>query len=340
MATNLRLTGADFLAELEEPVKPKKLEYVFREGVRSLSYSRLQTFYSCPRKFHLGELRGAKGFNPTIHTAFGHAYAMGIQTYLHLRSTRSHEVALARSFVSAIAAYDYPGIFEEESASKKSLWFALIGVEAFATQAAPGILEEFEVAVINGKPAIELFFLLQIDEETDYQGHIDLILKHRVTGELFILEIKTKGGDTSPADWANSFQTLGYNAILHTVVPGGTNLNVLYIVYNTKQMTVSTMSFVKSSAHRAEFITSLLLDVNQMREYDKHNYWPKRGGSCTSWGKACHLFGVCDNEYSGMSVPEAYESVPIDNVDFVIHIDQMLEVESTATSETVDWESM
>ena len=64
------------------PKPPKRLGYVAQEGVIALSYSRLNTLYSCPRKFQLSELMGRKSFSPTMHTAFGHAYGAGVQTFL------------------------------------------------------------------------------------------------------------------------------------------------------------------------------------------------------------------------------------------------------------------
>ncbi len=340
MAGNNKLTGDAFLAAMMEPAKPKKLGYVFRPGKRSLSYSRLGTFHSCPRKFHIGELRGARGFEPTIHTAFGHAYGAGVQTYMQYVESHGHEVAKMRAVISAISAYDYPDIFEELPRVSKSFNHAIIAVENFCELTGPMICQDFRLAILNGKPAVELFFLLDIDDNTDYQGHIDLILQHKESGELYVAEIKSKGGDTHPAEWQNSFQTLGYNAILHAYHPTGTNFNVLYLVFNTKDLVTTPMSFTKSSAHRAEFITTLLQEVAVMDMYEEQEHWPKRGNSCYAWNKPCYLFGLCDSPLAAIPQDEAYESMGMEEVDIHLHIDNMLSSESSELSDDIDWEKM
>lgn len=332
-----KLVGDAFLAMLDAPTKPVKLGYVFREGVRTLSYSRLNTFYSCPRKFHIGEVKGARNFSPSVDTAFGHAYGMGVQTYLHLAETHPHEVALQRAVVAAISAYDYPDLWESKAKSKKDLWYAIIGVENFASQVAPQILADFKLAIIDGKPAIELLFLIQIDESYDYQGHMDLVLQNRHTGEYFVAEIKTSYADAQPADWANSTQTLGYNVVVHSKFPEQTNFNVLYICYNTTQLTTQLLSFSKSCAHRADFITSLLQDVEVMKMYDAHDYWPKRGNSCVAYGKPCYLFGTCDSTMLHTSSGDSYESLSMEDVDIVLSAESLVSAEAATISHEFDW---
>jgi len=347
-AGNMRLTGDDFIALASEEQKPVKLGYIFREGVHSLSYSRLNTFYSCPRKFHLGEIKGARGFAPTIHTAFGHAYGAGVQEYLRLRSDgMEQQLAQKRAVVHAIAAYDYPDIFEEMTKAKKGLWYAVLAVEKFCQQVAEQILGEFKVATINGKPAIELFFLLEISEEYDYQGHIDLVLEQRETGELFVFEIKTGMQETHPADWQNSSQTLGYNVILHAAHPGRSNYNVLYMHYNTAQLEHRLMSFSKSSAHRAGWITSLLQDVQQMDMYRAAEHWPKRGNNCNSWNKPCYLFGVCDSPVAAAPEVSSYEALAVEDADIVLQLVTLLQDEEStvlhaldASEDVIDWDAV
>lgn len=333
----MRVTGDEFLALLDAPAKPVKLGYVFREGVHSLSYSRLGTFYSCPRKFNIGELRGARGFAPTIDTAYGHAYGAGVQTFMRYAEEGNLEVAKQRAVVAAIAAYDYSDIFAEKSTTKKSLWYAVIAVEQFCSQVAPQILSEFKIAIINGKPAIEIFFLIQITEEYDYQGHIDLVLEHRVTGELFVLEIKTSAGEAQPADWQNSFQTLGYNVVIHAHSPSA-NFNVLYLCYNTKTQEHRSMSFTKSCAHRAEFLTTLMQDVEVMEMYRANDFWPKRGNACSAWGKPCYLFGVCDSDIAAQPEVNSYEALKMDEVDIYLTMEQLLAVEQT--TDVINWDEV
>lgn len=339
------MADAGFLAELDAPVKPRKLNYVVREGVHALSYSRFNTFNSCPRKYYLGEVKGARGFQPTIDTAYGHAVGAGIQEFFRYAEETSVEMAKKRAVVAAIAAYDYLDLSEEKSYSKKDLWWAVLAVEKFCSEVGIQILQDYKLAYINGVPGIELTFLIEIDEEHDYQGHIDLVLEDRVTGDLYVTEVKTGINPPQPADWANSFQTLGYNTALHAYVKDRVvNFNVLYICLCTKDREFYLLTFHKSVAARMEFITTLLLDVATMRTYRDNNWWPRRGNSCTAYGKPCYLFGVCETEAIEKAEDSAYESLDIKDVTIILKLSDMLAQEEASLETTdqygVDWESM
>lgn len=334
-----------FLAELDAPVKPRKLNYVIREGVRALSYSKISTFGNCPRKFYLGELKGGRSFSPTIDTAYGHAVGAGIQEFFRYAETNSIEQAKQRAVVAAIAAYDYLDLSEEKSYSKKDLWWAVLAVEKFCSEVGIQILSNFKLAYINGVPGIELTFLIQINPTTDYQGHIDLVLEERTTGELYVVEVKTSMNAPTPSDWANSFQTLGYNTVLHAYAKGrGVNFNVLYICFATKEREFYPMTFHKSVAARMEFITTLLLDVDTMDKYESHGFWPKRGNNCSAYNKPCYLFGICDTHSMEASTDSAYEGLALEDVTIVLTLEEMLAAEEHALETTdaygVNWSNM
>lgn len=338
------------------PKPPKKLGYVAQEGVIGLSYSRLNTLYTCPRKFQLSELMGRKSFSPTMHTAFGHAYGAGVQTFLQYAPSppaleqyegidpdwdatlyeQKLERAKQRAVVAAVAAWDMYSLDPEAttaSMAKKSIWEAIQAVSTFCEQEAPALLEEWELAYLpSGKPMIELMFYIQAGRYS-YQGHIDIVLRHRHTRELCVFEIKTGSKPASQADWANSSQTLGYNVVLQAF--GLTELTqpayyVKYLCYDVSGRTMQIMEFTKSPAERVEWIASILMDMQQMDLYAEHGIWPKRGGSCMEWFRPCEHFMTCDLSTATIAPPEqgSYESMSLDEVDLVLTLEQLLELQA------------
>ena len=339
------------------PKPPKRLGYVAQEGVIALSYSRLNTLYSCPRKFQLSELMGRKSFSPTMHTAFGHAYGAGVQTFLQYAPSPAAEAfiydfddevmpayqaamerAEQRAVVAAVAAWDMYQLDPEAttaSMAKKSIWEAIHAVRTFCAQEAPALLEEWELAYLpptpehpQGKPMIELMFYIQAGRYS-YQGHIDIVLRSRATGELCVFEIKTGSKPAAQADWANSSQTLGYNVVLQAF--GLTELTqpayyVKYLCYDASGRTMQIMEFTKSPAERVEWIASILMDMAQMDMYAEHGIWPKRGGSCMDWFRPCEHFMTCDLSTASIAPPEhgSYESMGLDEVDLVLTLEQLL----------------
>lgn len=340
------------------PKPPKRLGYVAQEGVIALSYSRLNTLYSCPRKFQLSELMGRKSFSPTMHTAFGHAYGAGVQTFLQYAPSppaaeafmhdfddevmpayqAAMERAEQRAVVAAVAAWDMYQLDPEAttaSMAKKSIWEAIHAVRTFCAQEAPALLEEWELAYLpptpehpQGKPMIELMFYIQAGRYS-YQGHIDIVLRNRHTRELCVFEIKTGSKPASQADWANSSQTLGYNVVLQAL--GLTELTqpayyVKYLCYDASGRTMQIMEFTKSPAERVEWIASILMDMAQMDMYAEHGIWPKRGGSCMDWFRPCEHFMTCDLSTASLAPPEhgSYESMGLDEVDLVLTLEQLL----------------
>ena len=57
----------------------KRLSYYKEDGSTALSYSKLRTLDSCARKFQLQEKSERTPNDPSVHTAYGHAFGTGIQ---------------------------------------------------------------------------------------------------------------------------------------------------------------------------------------------------------------------------------------------------------------------
>jgi len=310
----------------------RKLRYVLDEGGTVLSFSRLATLHSCARRFQFGELLGLKRFMPSAHTAFGHAFAAGVQEYLAARSRgMEKQFATELAMVCTVAAWDMENVWARDKRETKCIERALLGVQRFIQTRADELLEQYEVAAFGNKQAVELFFYMRLPNGYSFQGHIDLVLRNRSTGELLVLEIKTEGGAFNIAKWSNSAQALGYNCILnaHGLMSGAqVSYHVLYLHFDTVNLDFTLAPFSKPLSVSSEWLTALLMEVQTLEMYAGYNVYPKNGADCTSWGRTCEFYGTCDltsMQHMGGGSDAAYENMSIDEVDIACDAEAMLQ---------------
>lgn len=333
--------------ESERKSEARRLGYVKIPGVINLSFSRLSVLHSCPRKFFLREV-AVEGVvrNDTVHTAFGSAFGAGIQELLR---TGSLERALLFAFSHWSLDLD-----EQDYKSNKSVWTALRGVELFYLHYLPGLQEEgFELAYLDGKPCIELFYLIKFKDRYNHQGHIDIVLYNRKTNKLVVLEIKTTSRASHPADWQNSEQTLGYSVVLDSVAEQygiGVGFEVEYLIYNPSinlsdeesNWGFTNYTFVKSGQTKADYLLDTMMDVQQIETYFENRFFPKRGNACRAFNRVCEYFGQCDQMFNMLidynleelhqryqEQEDAYESMSMKDVDFVSDFDSIMHTQET-----------
>jgi len=274
-----------------------KLDYGTAGG-KGISYSRLMTAHSCPRKFQLENIfnLGNNVNNPDF--AFGHAVAAGVQSLV------DDPTNLPVALVSCLANWDL-SIYEETAKNKKSLWYAVRAVEKFyelIKNPATSILNEYEIAKFRNKegkliPAIELTFRILCHDGYVYEGHIDLVLKKKTSNAYMILELKTTGfNNIDPAMYQNSAQALGYSVVLDSITKelgGQSSYHVLYLVYKSNRLEYETLMFPKNRVKRAHFINSLIIDIEILRMYAENNIYPQHGESCFNFFRPCEFLGTC-----------------------------------------------
>lgn len=309
----------------------KKLGYIYEPEKITLSYSRRQTLFSCPRKFLLKELNQQGTFSPTIDTSYGHAFAAGVQELF-----RSGD--LARAYLAALSEWDFDD-FEVPFANKKqkSFWACLASLQMFECSEFQMLSSEYKLATVEGKEGIELFVYMSVGPSFSYQIHIDLVLQRHDNGALVVAEIKTGGSPHLEASWSNSDQTLGYYTFLEFLskkydLPF--EQRILYITQQTGKFTDSednygfaTLIFMKDETAATEFAHNLLLDVELIKLYIDHNFFPKRGNACVNFNTTCQFFGECDSvELQQQEGKETvYESLTLDDADFIFDITDLID---------------
>ncbi len=312
----------------------KEYRSLMRAG-NATSHSKLSLLVKCARYYELDMLR-ANSSEPAaestnIDFAFGHAVGSGIQTYGATRDLVSAQFA---AFMAWKVDYAAEKLDARGNPTGKSLAMALHAVEQFQYFYNEQLSEYDVLRFPDGRPAVEISFAVDTQNGYFHFGHIDTVLRNRVTGKLAVWEGKTTGANVvADAAYANSYQALGYSVVVDAMaqelgVPGG-EYEVLYIVYSSKDREFHLLPFTKNRTQRAEWLQSLLLTHNQLQQYKELGFYPKNGEQCLDkWGKTCKWYGTCQmrNEslFPGVEVSSISGVDAIKKVDFLFTLDQLV----------------
>lgn len=262
--------------------------------LKQLSYSSKMLLASCPRKYQLTKynvgLQIEEDSDSQVTLAFGTVVGLGIQ--LVFQRLQRHEILLQMF----LAWPPELGINTTSTKHKKSFFLAIVAVDKILTMRNSGLLKDYELLIYEGKPATELSFRVDLGDGFSDRGFLDMVLKHRDTGELLCVEIKTDSAKykVHEAKYGNSSQALGYSIILDRISPGTSTYKVLYIIYFTELMEYELHEFIKSPLAKAEWIQNAILATQIVSLYDSAKVFPKHGQNCLAWNKPCRYYGVCN----------------------------------------------
>ena len=314
---------------------------------KGLSYSRQLTLHLCPRKYEILAKTQANMFEDCVTFAYGSCVGRGIQSILEGKSVE-------RVIWDAICAYDYD-IFAEltsnEIDSKKSIFWAIDGLQKLYTliNSPANPLADWEVACIAThnheiKSAVELSFVVLGNDGYTYEGHIDIVLQHKKSKALAVLEIKTDGTQIiEPAKYENSNQALGYSMIVEQIakdqnIPVPTTFQVFYFVYGTRKQQYEVFTFTKPMSVRHRWILGLASDFNYIEQCETDYGYQMRGQSCFHFFKKCKALGRCTLSNDSLSLDNA-ANVFSDKLqpDFTYELADLI---STAGSNLIDVRSI
>lgn len=276
-----------------------------------LSESTLSILNACDRLFELERLLVTahplvEGESPAMMR--GKAFGVGVQTYI---LTGDMDKAIFDAWLEYYPEIENPP-YISVSRTLNNLWCAQAALDT--------IRRDYEVAVFDGRPAIEMSFRLDIDGKWFYVGYIDLVLRHRVSGIYVVLEVKTtayKLIDLKPV-YKNSGQALGYSIILDKVAgEEQSRYGVLYLVCRDKSSAsewtpdVYVFPFTKTLVDRYNWFISLGLKVEHLNRMDEIGIFPMNGAACVRFNKVCQHFGVC-----GIKSADVKKEIIEDNTEY------------------------
>lgn len=252
------------------------------------SYSSRELFRTCERKYQLTKLVGTKPAQEyKDYFSHGHGFGEGVAHYLLTGSK-------TESIFKCWMAY-WPIVDTEEY----NAYVSCVLLEA-AFFKLDKIRADYEVAIFNGKPAVELSARININADIYDIAFIDVVLRHRATGKYAIFECKSTSlnlTDLDPA-YRNSGQGLGYSIILDAIAGADqASFEVIYFVGQMKQKRLDEIKFhvfhyQKTLKDRLDWFLTLGIDIEALQKMLQFNYFPMRN-KCLAYNKVCTYFGNC-----------------------------------------------
>lgn len=282
-----------------------------------LSNSSLDNLHTCERKWQLEKLLVDPSVREeTEHTVYGRAFGTGIATYL---TTQNTDEALYQAWLA------YWPLLESD---KKNIVMCISSLlEAFPHL--DTMLMEYEVAEFAGKPAVELSFRLNINENYYFVGYIDVVLRHRFTGVYSVWDAKSTGlqlQDISPL-YQNSGQVLGYSVALDRIV--GESLSSYGVGFVASQVDARKLKakthilyYEKTLLDRLKWFMTLGLDVKHLEMMAEIGHYPMRAHSCLQFNRPCRYFGVC--QLHSLDIEREREEDTI-QYDFTYDLNELIE---------------
>ncbi len=283
-----------------------------------LSHSALTTLLTCERKFQIDRLLvGQQKREESAATVFGKSIGAGVASYLlHQDPDR----ALFEAYLA------YTPALEDDKRSEEIATNLLLAFSKL-----DDLLLDWEVAIFQDKPAVELSFRLNINEQCYFVGYVDIVLKNRWNGRYAILENKTTGLNLFDLSsiFKNSGQALGYSIILDKIAgQDNSEYDVIYFIGKLNSKTSggfapSTLveTYPKTLQDRLNWFIALSMDVNRLTQMLDLNVFPMRGGSCLQYMRPCTHFGVCH-----MQALDQYKVIEPDLIEyqFVYNLEDLI----------------
>lgn len=265
------------------------LKYYRSPKLLGLSYSGFQSLSSCPTRWMLRKLNAAPK-EDTIHTIYGKTFGEGVQAIL---AGEGMARAIWKMFM------EWKLDLDEVGKANKGFYYALHGLEIFNNIWQAAFADRYELAIFEGKPAVELGVKINLPGGYYYVIYIDAVLVDKTTGELVVLELKTTGAKSvEEVTYKNSNQALGYGVVLdkiaRTMGAESSSYTVLYLVFQTESQQLTPMPFPKSYKQRARFLKDLILRTQVVEFYKQNSFFPTDGGGCKSYGQTCEFYGICE----------------------------------------------
>ncbi len=271
--------------------------------LKQLSYSSNLMLHTCPRKYQLYKLgtvpEQADDVESSITFAYGHLVGLGIQCCFEGKS-------IQRTIWECYQFWK-PDLLATNPKQMKSFWLAIAAIEKFYSLHNGGYLKDWELVQHEGKPAVELGFIIDLGDGFMYRGFVDAVLAHKQTGAIRVLEVKTTSANLNAATYKNSAQAIGYSIVLDHLFPSLSAYDVLYLVYKTKLLEYEQLQFAKSYMQRALWIQELLLEKKKIQLYEEVGVYPTHGESCYDFYRECEYLGVCTLSTASLTEPLSEE---------------------------------
>lgn len=265
-------------------------------------------FKECPRKYYYTMVKGYRAKGESVHLTWGSWYHKALEDYDHfVAQGRSHADAL-----HFVVAWIMEVTWVREPNGAGQPWTADHNTKTRENLVRSVIwyLEQFgpndptsTVILRNGKPAVELSFRIQVDEDLILCGHLDRVVEFQ--GQQYVMDRKTSSStissyyfDQYSPDNQMSLYTLAGGIITENPIRG--------VVIDAVQIAVGFSRFERGMVYRTEAQTQEWLAdtkvwIAQAHAAADRGQWPMND-------KSCHKFGGCPFRQICSSDPRVRET--------------------------------
>lgn len=255
----------------------------------------------CQRYYYYKMIRGLQPNHLSVHLLFGGLYATALEHfYLHRAEGDSIDDALRKVVREALESSwdgDGPKVFDHVAKTRPNLIRTIIWyVEQFAEETDDGITTHH---LESGKPAVELSFTIEANDEIYFCGHLDRVV--RMGDQLFIADQKTTGGTVgtyffnnfSP-DMQMSLYSWAGRAVLHSPIRG--------VIIDAAQIAVNFTRFERGITTRSvdqldEWYDTAMYTIEETNRNVREQRFPMNLASCGNYG-GCEFRGICSRSPS------------------------------------------
>lgn len=253
---------------------------------------------TCLRKYYYTMIRGVTRRERSVHLIFGGIYASALESFYKLRASGlSIEDALRQIIRDAmVESWDSeagaPVHFDDTKKTRPNLIRTIVWyIDQFADESKDGI-KTYHLQ--SGKPAVELSFALEVDDDLVLCGHLDRVVEFG--DALYVMDQKTTGGtigtyyfDGFSPDNQMSLYSWAGRAVLHSPVRG--------VIIDAAQIAVNFTRFERGITTRSkdqldEWFDTARWTIDSARQACALDHFPMNTTACGNYG-GCEFRGIC-----------------------------------------------
>lgn len=278
-----------------------------------VSYSSLNTYESCRRKFEFDKLYPRKARTDDNYAAdIGKALHCGYQDYLIHHDEE-------RAIWAMMMAFPYEGEFMQDtdyrsfeatlSTLEEMFLEVKIGEYELANIRRPNTPAELSAGLSGGVvvPAIEVPFEIRFNglvlpdgRGISFVGFIDAVMRSHLTQRFRSTDIKTTRDRVKDATAKYRFDTqqVPYGIVIDHIAEGEVSqfdVQYLHTYVDLVEPSVKLYEFTKTREDIKEWYTNKLIQFNDIIRFAESNYFPRVEGGCMFYNKPCRYLEPCQS---------------------------------------------
>jgi len=247
---------------------------------------------TCPTYYKYKLIYGYRPKNTSIHLIFGQHYATALEHFYKYRAAGASIEDATRRVVRETLADTWGLTFDHAAKTRFSLIRSIVWYLAEFGDESESAVKTHHLA--DGKPAVELSFSFEMEEDIFLCGHLDRVVNY--SDSLFVMDQKTTGGtigtyffDQFNPDNQMSQYSLAGKMIFHTPIKG--------VIIDGAQIAVNFTRFERGFTHRTqeqldEWWRSALNTIRLTQHYMQIGEFPMNATACGNYG-GCDFRNVC-----------------------------------------------